>query len=90
MFKYIVAERGNAPGRAWHLSTEYFGQKPPNSEYNNPQPTPPSIEIQRWEKSRRIAWAKADRPVIKSDLVIGSSAVGSFYINPNNPEDIPF
>jgi DNA repair protein RadD len=88
MFKQICIERGKKPGYAWHLSTEYFGQKPPSSEYSNAQPTRPTIEILRWEKSRRIAWAKAHpRP----SLTLASSAVpiGGFYVN-HNPEDVPF
>jgi DNA repair protein RadD len=89
MFKWIVQERGNNPGRAWHLSTEYFGQKPPSSVFNNAEPTRPSIEILRWEKSRRIAWAKAHA---RPSITASSSAVpvGGFYVNPSSPEDIPF
>jgi superfamily II DNA or RNA helicase len=89
MFKQICIERGKKPGYAWHLSAEYFGQKPASPEYSNAQPTRPSIEILRWEKSRRIAWAKAHpRP----SVTLASSAVpiGGFYINPSNPEDVPF
>jgi DNA repair protein RadD len=67
MFKQICLDRGNKPGRAWHLSTEYFGQKPLNLEYNNAQPREPSGEVLRWEKSRRIAWAKThQRPSVTS------------------------
>jgi superfamily II DNA or RNA helicase len=74
MFKQICIERGKKPGYAWHLSTEYFGQKPPSSEYSNAQPTAPTIEILRWEKSRRIAWAKTHpRP----SLTLASSAVAA-------------
>src|SRR5262245_6104577 len=43
MFKQLCIERGKKPGYAWHLSAEYFGQKPRSSEYSNAQPTPPSV-----------------------------------------------
>ena len=84
MFKQICIDRGNAPGRAWHLSTEYFKQKPISSEYNSALPCPPSCEILRFEKSRRIAYAKG-----KARSPVFTIPVGGFYQS-RDPEDVPF
>lgn len=52
----IATERGYADGWVGHKFREKWGVWPRNLNYD---PVPPSIEVIRWEKSRRIAWAKA-------------------------------
>ena len=52
----IATDRGYADGWVGHKFREKFGVWPRSLER---VPTPPSIEVMRWEKSRRIAWAKA-------------------------------
>jgi len=52
----IAKERGYAEGWVGHKFREKWGVWPRNLNYD---PVPPSIEVIRWEKSRRIAWAKA-------------------------------
>lgn len=52
----IAKDRGYADGWAAHKMREKFGVWPRNLDH---VPAPPSIEVSRWEKSRRIAWAKA-------------------------------
>ena len=84
MFKQICIDRGNAPGRAWHLSTEYFKQKPISSEYNGALPCPPSCEILRFEKSRRIAYAKGRARSPAFTIPVGG------YYQSADPEDVPF
>jgi DNA repair protein RadD len=54
--KFICGERGYKSGWAYHKATEYFGSKPIG--FDAAPPCTPSREILRWEKSRRIAYAK--------------------------------
>jgi DNA repair protein RadD len=55
---YIGRDRSYQRGWAWHKFEEKFGCRPPY-EFNNLMPLPPSDSTLRWEKSRRIAWAKS-------------------------------
>ena len=52
----IANDRGYAEGWVGHKFREKFGVWPRSLEH---VALPPSIEVARWEKSRRIAWAKA-------------------------------
>lgn len=54
----IASERGYADGWVAHKYREKFGVWPKGVSR---VVTPPSIEVARWEKSRRIAWAKAKK-----------------------------
>ena len=54
----IAKDRGYADGWTAHKFREKFGVWPRNLEH---VAAPPSINVLRWEKSRRIAWAKARR-----------------------------
>lgn len=56
MFKHICNARGYKAGWAFHKSEEYFGHRP--TGFDAAPPCEPSREILRWEKSRRIAYAK--------------------------------
>jgi DNA repair protein RadD len=56
MLKHIAHARGYIPGWAFHRATEYFGHRP--TGFDAAPPCEPSREILRWEKSRRIAYAK--------------------------------
>lgn len=51
----IASERGYQSGWVAHKYREKFGMWPRNL---SPVPMSPSIDVMRWEKSRRIAWAK--------------------------------
>ena len=51
----IATDRGYADGWVGHKFREKFGVWPRSLER---VAVPPSIEVARWEKSRRIAWAK--------------------------------
>lgn len=54
--KWICQTNGYNPGWAAHKFKEKFGSWPNNI---NVEPTPASLETQRWVRSRRIAFAKA-------------------------------
>lgn len=53
---WIARERGYKPGWAAHKYKERVGTWPNGMA---PEPEPPTPELQRWVKSRMIAWAKA-------------------------------
>jgi superfamily II DNA or RNA helicase len=55
--KSICVARGYKPGWAFHKATEYFGGVRPIG-FDAAPLCEPSREILRWEKSRRIAYAK--------------------------------
>jgi hypothetical protein len=57
MLKHIAHARGYIPGWAFHRATDYFGHRP--TGFDAAPPREPSREILNWEKSRRIAYAKA-------------------------------
>jgi DNA repair protein RadD len=57
--KWIGQQRGYKPGWAYHKATEYFGCRPTGFDAAPLQQ--PSREIQRWVKSRLIAYAKGRR-----------------------------
>jgi hypothetical protein len=56
MLAHIAQERGYRRGWVSHKYTEKFGHWPPT---NDVRPIPPSPEVLSWERSRRIAYAKA-------------------------------
>ena len=58
--KWICQERGYKPGWAYHKAKEYCRTDRPIG-FNAAPPCPPSRAILRWEKSRRIAYAKGRR-----------------------------
>lgn len=58
MLMHIQQERGYSPGWLGHKFREKFGIFPRGLE---DIPTTPSLECLRWEKSRRIAWAKSKK-----------------------------
>ncbi len=61
MLKHMQMERGYSAGWLSHKYKEKFGVWPRGmSEYA----TAPSMEVIRWEKSRRIAWAKSKRSAV--------------------------
>lgn len=53
---WMVRERGKKDGLAWHMFNEKFGHFP--SGYPK-SPRPPSLEVEQWDKHRRIKWAKS-------------------------------
>lgn len=53
---WLVRERGKSDGLAWHRFNDKFGHFP--SGYAK-TPVPPSFEVEQWEKSQRIRWAKS-------------------------------
>jgi len=55
-FKFIGLQRGYKPRWAYHKSVEYLQCRPVG--FDAAAPCEPSQEILRWEKSRRIAFAK--------------------------------
>lgn len=56
--KGYVAERGQNPGRAFHLFREKFNAFPERS-IRDVAPEEPSLEVHRWVRSRNIRFAKA-------------------------------
>ena len=58
MFKKIAADRGNKPGRAFHLATEYYKGEKPGHEFWHAAHVMPTQDILNFERSRRIAYAK--------------------------------
>ena len=54
--KFVCAQENYNPGWAAHKFKEKFGSWPNGI---NVEPAPVSLEVQRWLRSRRIAWAKA-------------------------------
>jgi superfamily II DNA or RNA helicase len=56
MLAHIAQERGYRRGWVSHKYKEKFGHWPPT---NDVRPIPPSPEVLSWERSRRIAYAKA-------------------------------
>lgn len=54
--KFVCAQESYNPGWAAHKFKEKFGSWPNGI---NVEPAPASLEVQRWLRSRRIAWAKA-------------------------------
>ena len=56
MLAHIARERGYRSGWVSHKYKEKFGHWPPT---NSVRPIPPSQEVLSWERSRRIAFAKA-------------------------------
>lgn len=54
--KFVCAQENYSPGWAAHKFKEKFGSWPNGIHV---EPAPASIEVQRWLRSRRIAWAKA-------------------------------
>ena len=54
--KFVCAQENYNPGWAAHKFKEKFGSWPNGI---NVEPAPASLEVQRWLRSRRIAWAKA-------------------------------
>jgi len=86
-FKGLALERGYKLGFAWYKFKEFFGEEPRGLAHIEPRA--PSQTIRNWVLSKNIAYRKAHpRP----SLILSSSAVavGGLYINPNNPEDVPF
>ena len=55
-FKWIGQQRNYKPGWAYHKAAEYLNCKPVG--FDAAPLCPPSQTILRWEKSRRIAFAK--------------------------------
>jgi len=53
---FMCHAKGYSPGWAAHKFKEKFGSWPTNIKVD---PAPTSMEVQRWLKSRQIAWAKA-------------------------------
>jgi DNA repair protein RadD len=84
-FKYICERRGYKPGWAYHKAEEYFGRKPEG--FDAAAPCPPSQTILRWEKSRRIAYAKGRARGLTA--LSSTIAVGGIYPS-KGPDDIPF
>jgi superfamily II DNA or RNA helicase len=84
-FKWICHERGYKPGWAYHKSSEYLGTQPIG--FDAAPLCRPTREILRWEKSRRIAYAKGRA----RSLTMSSSAIaiGETYQS-KGPDDIPF
>ena len=56
MLAHIAQERGYQRGWVSHKYKEKFGHWPPT---NDVRPIPPTPEVLSWERSRRIAYAKA-------------------------------
>jgi len=54
--RFICDRESYSPGWAAHKFKEKFGSWPNNIHV---EPAPPSVEVQRWLRSRQIAWAKA-------------------------------
>ena len=54
--KFIAEGNGYASGWVAHKFKEKFGSWPNGI---HAEPAPASMEVQRWVRSRRIAWAKA-------------------------------
>ena len=54
--KFVCAQKNYSPGWAAHKFKEKFGSWPNGIHV---EPAPASLEVQRWLRSRRIAWAKA-------------------------------
>lgn len=60
MLLHIATERAYSPGWVGHKFKEKFGLFPRGLVQI---PTAPTVECLRWEKSRRIAWAKSKKAV---------------------------
>jgi superfamily II DNA or RNA helicase len=58
-FLSIIAERNGNPARAYHLYREKFGNEKPPWAWRSETPIPASPEVRSYERSRRIAYAKA-------------------------------
>lgn len=54
--KFVCSQENYSPGWVAHKFKEKFGSWPNGI---NVEPAPASLEVQRWLRSRRIAWAKA-------------------------------
>ena len=54
--KFIAEDKGYASGWVAHKFKEKFGSWPNGIQA---EPAPASMEVQRWVRSRRIAWAKS-------------------------------
>lgn len=54
--RHVAIERGYNPGWAAHKFKDKFGSWPNGYD---PEPVPPSLEVQRWLKSEQIKWAKS-------------------------------
>ncbi len=59
--RFICQRENYSSGWAAHKFKEKFGSWPNNI---NAEPAPPSPEVQRWLRSRQIAWAKARRVAV--------------------------
>jgi len=83
--KFIGQQRGYKAGWAFHKASEYLGCRPIG--FDAALLCEPSREILRWEKSRRIAFAKGR----SRGLTASSSAtpIGGFYQS-KDPDDIPY
>jgi hypothetical protein len=86
-FKGLALERGYKLGFAWYKFKEFFGEEPRG--LNHVEPRAPSKTIRNWVLAKHIAYRKAHS---HPSLTLSSStvAVGGFYVNPSNPEDVPF
>ena len=85
-FKWIGQQRNYKPGWAYHKAAEYLHCKPVG--FDAAPLCPPSQTILRWEKSRRIAFAKGRAKGLLTSLS-STVPIGGIY-QPKDPNDVPF
>ena len=85
-FKWIGQQRNYKPGWAYHKAAEYLNCKPVG--FDAAPLCPPSQTILRWEKSRRIAFAKGRAKGLLTSLS-STVPIGGIYQS-KDPGDIPF